>query len=326
MPTTIAIVLNWRDAPSTCECIGSLLALNGDLGIIVVDNDSGDGSLEAISQHCAQRAPAAGYAIVNADATSGQAPGTRWLTVVSSGRNGGYAYGNNVGMCLALSVPDCRYFWILNADVVVPAASALTNLVAYMDAHIDIGLCGATVCYADGSGIVQTLGGGCITPKGKISQFGQGQALSAPIDVALVERNLQYINGACVFVRRSFVEDVGLMNESYFLYFEELEWSARGRGRHRIGYCHSSIVLHHVGKSIGTSDSGKRSTLSTYYLNASRLRFMRHHMKGAIPWVVLDTSLELLRNIRRAKWRTAAAIGCALLHTGPVFPKRIGLF
>ena len=326
MPSVVAIVLNWRDAPSMIACVSSLFALDEDVGIVVVDNDSGDGSLERIQRYCMEQAPASGYRVVGPDEIAGQPSYARWVCALSSGWNGGYGFGNNVGIHSAMTARDCRYVWILNADVLVPEASVLTGLVAHMDADPGIGICGVTVCYADDPDCVQTLGGGNIDRRGRTSQFGQGQRLGAPIDAKAIEQQLDYINGACSFVRREFIEQVGPMSEDYFLYFEELDWSARGRGTFRLGYCPEAIVLHHVGKSIGTQDSGSRSALSTYYMNASRIRYCTLHLRGALPWVLVDVACEIARSIRRRQWRTAAAMACAFLRIKPSLPRRLGIF
>lgn len=326
MAGTVAIVLNWRDASSTITCIDSLLAIGGDLAVIVVDNDSGDGSLERIVAHCDAAAGSYGYAVISATAIGKQQADQRWMMVLSSGRNGGYAFGNNVGIRLALQVADCRYIWVLNADVVVPDASALNSLVATMESDPAIGICGAKVVYAGDPDTVQTLGGGTIDGQGQTHQLGQGQRSNLAVDEAAIAAKLDYINGACSFVSRRFVEDIGPMAEDYFLYFEEVDWFARARGRFRLGFCADAVVLHHVGKSIGTSDSDGRSALSTYYMTASRLRFCHRFMPRAVPHVMRDMVMEIARNLRHRRFRQALAIACVLLHTGPSIPRRMGIF
>jgi len=324
--STVAVVLNWRDSASTIACIDSLLALDADLAVIVVDNDSGDGSLERITAHAEATTAARGYTLITPAAIGGQRPDQRWMTVLSSGRNGGYAFGNNVGIRLALQAADCRYVWILNADVVVPAVSALNSLVAMMEADPAIGIGGAKVVYAGDPDVVQTLGGGTVDRRGQTHQLGQGQRSDLPVDEAAVAAQLDYINGACSFVRRSLIEDIGLMAEDYFLYFEEVDWFARARGRFRLGFAADAVVLHHVGKSIGTSDSTGRSALSTYYMTSSRLRFCRRFMRGAVPHVIRDMAMEIARNLRHRRIRQALAIACVLLRTGPALPRRLGIF
>jgi GT2 family glycosyltransferase len=115
------------------------------------------------------------------------------------------------------------------------------------------------------------------------------------------------------------------MSEDYFLYFEELDLATRGRRQFRLGYCPEAIVLHHVGKSIGTRGKSGPSALSAYYMNASHIRYCMRHMRGALPWVFLDILCEIARSLRRRRWKTAGAIGCAFLRIGPSIPKLLRL-
>jgi GT2 family glycosyltransferase len=326
MAKVTAVILNWRDPASTIACIESLFKLRESINIIVVDNDSQDGSFERIYEYIDSMSSSNDFNFIHGEGIScSKYSGFNWIRLVSSGRNGGYAYGNNYGLKLALAAPECEYFWILNADVIVPNATALTEMTAYMDDNTDVGICGATVCYADRPTIVQTLGGGTIDKRGQICQLGQGLPIPSESDVQHVEKELSYINGACSFVRRQFVIDVGYMTEDYFLYFEELDWSARGRDRFRLGYCYNSVVLHHVGKSIGTKDGSGRSTLSAYYMNSSLIKFCRRHLRSALPAVLYNVATEIARYLRRGDWKIAGAISCALFQTGAKFPKKLGL-
>lgn len=326
MSKTIAIVLNWRDAPSTIACIDSLMAIDCGLDIIVVDNDSGDGSLATLEQHCAAQAPGRGYAVIAPDAIATQPAGQRFVSVMPSGRNGGYAYGNNIGMAHALSVTDCRYLWILNNDTLVPAAQTLQALERKMDAHADIGLCGATVVYAEDTSRVQTLGGGVMdTRLCRGGQLGMGHRMGDPIDEAAVEAKLSYINGACTFLRREFVEQIGPMTEDYFLYYEEVDWAMRGRAAFRLGYCAEAVVYHHVGKAIGTSDSGTRSTLSTYYLYKSRLKFCRRFTPGATAQVFKEMLIDAARHLRYGRVKQATAILSSMSGLSFATAKRLAL-
>jgi GT2 family glycosyltransferase len=194
-----------------------------------------------------------------------------------------------------------------------------------MEAEPAIGICGATVVYADDPDCIQTLGGGSIDRKGRIKQLGQGRALVPGEDAAEVESRLNYVNGACAFVRRSFIEQIGPMSEDYFLYFEELDWAMRGKDRFQLGYCQHAVVHHHVGKSIGTSDSGQRSMLSAYYLTANYIRFCSRHLRGALPYVIVEKLREIARLLRQGRWHEAAVVICGLALISPATVRRMRL-
>ncbi len=317
MALTTAIVLNWRRPSDTIACVGSLISIGRDLDIVVVDNDSGDGSLAAISQGLAPivQATKGRYALLEAEGSEFvPTPGACVVTLVQSGRNGGYAFGNNVGIRLALTKVDCQYVWILNNDTVVRDRSSLDALLDKMVREPAIGLCGSTVAYAGQDGLVQALGGGAFDSRmGRCTQIGNGRCLADPVDEAQIEGSMAYVNGAAAFARRAFVEDVGLMTEDYFLYYEEIDWAKRSAGRWKLGFCAESIVYHEVGASIGTDDFGGRSPLSAYYLTRNRLKFLARHAPRALPMAAVDLLKEVLRHLRRGERVQAGTMARAIL-------------
>jgi GT2 family glycosyltransferase len=284
--------------------------LDMDLGIVVVDNASGDGSPEKITETLAGSCRRRGYELCTAlPADTAGSNVARRLHVMDAGRNGGYAFGNNVGARIALADPACEFVWILNSDTTVPGPSALHALLQKMDSQSDIGICGSTVVYMENPDTVQTFGGGCFDARwGRCTQYGQGMALPARIDEPAIEAKLSYINGACSLIRRSYFEQIGFMDEGYFLYYEEIDWAFAGKLQFRLGYCADSIVHHSVGATIGTRDTGERSQLSTFYLTKSRIRFLRRFSPRSLPLALLDLIREVAQNVKKRRWRTVKTI------------------
>lgn len=317
MTRTVAVVLNWRNASETLACVASLLAWDRPLDIVVLDNASGDGSLDAI-WHGLESMPlreTARATLTRAD-PDGQWPidpaAHRQILVIDTGHNGGYAFGNNIGMRIALTRPETAWLWVLNNDTRVPDAASLDALIARMEADPTIGICGATVVYAHDPDRIQTQAGGTFNRRlGRCNPIGFGRTLANPLDCAAVERDLYYVNGAAAFVRRSFVETVGLMTEDYFLYFEEFDWANRGRGKFRTGYAPDALVIHAVGATIGTDDFGGASPLSIHYMVRSRLLFLRRHFPASLVGAVLDLGLEAMRSVRQGRWRKAVVVARA---------------
>ena len=97
------------------------------------------------------------------------------------------------------------------------------------------------------------------------------------------------------------------MDESYFLYFEELDWAMRAAGKFKLGYARESVIYHKDGASIGSStDRTKRSLLSDKYLSRNRVLFTRRFLPWALPsvlaWVCLAAAYRLCRgDMERAK-------------------------
>lgn len=316
MTKLAVIVLNWNGWSDTNACIESLIGLeNENLHIYVCDNASSDASVAQIRDWIglslerlnAQRTASGKSAFElrdlfdqsSADEMHGLSPigATNSLTLLQTGRNGGYAFGNNVGMRRALK-DGCEYFWVINNDTEVEP-DALTWLVRRVEANPEIGLCGSTLVYAGQRDTIQTWGGSKFLPlKARSFALGGFKSRAEPIDAGYVEENMSFVNGAAMFVTKAFLEDVGLMREDYFLYWEEIEWCSRAKGRFKLGYADKSVVYHKVGASIGTKDGGGSSRFSDYYMFRNQLRFCLEHSKISVPFAVFDVVRAAVRSAR----------------------------
>lgn len=280
MPKVYIVVVNWNGRNDTLECLASLMDLDYPRHTVVaVDNASSDGSVKEIRLRFPQ------------------------VTILQAGANLGFAGGNNVGIRHALE-HGADYVWILNNDTVV-APDALTRLLERMQAKTDAGMCGSKLVYYHDRRQVQALGGAtynrwfCI-PK----HLGRNSDVDAAVDVEEVEARLDYVVGASLLVSRRFVETIGLMNEDYFLYFEELDWAARARGRFSLAYAENSIVYHKEGASIGGKIDRplERSSISDYYWMRNRLIFTRKFYPYALPTAYVSLLLALFNRVRRRQW------------------------
>jgi GT2 family glycosyltransferase len=324
------VLVNYKRADDSIECLESLLRSTIPLRVVVVDNQSGDSSLARIADWAAGRlqtvsaSPAmAGYSApplpkpialtqLDAAAATNTSPATA-LTLIDAGRNGGFAAGNNIGLRHLLQDPALDYFWLLNNDTVVTPETA-ARLLARLDATPGIGMCGTMVRFYWQPDQVQALGGHSFSAlTGNSRGLGAGQAASDPFDPAEVLRDTDFILGASLAVSRAFLVQVGLMEESYFLYFEELDWAARNAGRMPLGFADDAVVFHKEGGSIGSSGAaGQRSPLSEYWLARSRLTYMRRHAPLLLPWHWLLTLAVAVRRLMRRQPDKARAVIRAL--------------
>ena len=120
---------------------------------------------------------------------------------------------------------------------------------------------------------------------GRARGIGSGRAISDPLPVDQVEREMDFVCGASMAVSRAFLEQVGLLEDRYFLYYEEIDWAIRSRGKFKLGYCPGATVYHKEGASAGSSSgSGKRSPLSEY-----------HHTRSQAPFHGIAAALFRLR-------------------------------
>jgi hypothetical protein len=121
---------------------------------------------------------------------------------------------------------------------------------------------------------------------------------------------LDYVEAASVLVTRSFLETVGLMTEDYFLYFEEMDWTLRARGRFRFAYSPQSVVYHKEGGSIGASHKNRnlRSALADFYQARNRLVFTRRYLPWLLPSMCVSVTATAVHRLLSGRWQNAAAV------------------
>jgi hypothetical protein len=329
------IILNWNGWADTLECLESVFRMDyPNYRVIVCDNNSHDGSLEKIREWAQGRllAPSGNFALADSNTPShvkpisfveldrsaadagGLSGGEPPLILIKTGANLGFAGGNNVGLRYALARGDFEYAWLLNNDTIVKPDSLLA-LVARMEKSANVGICGSTLIYYHSPDRIQALGGSRYNRwRCRATPIGAMQAVDSRIDPGQIERDMDYVAGASMMVSRRFLQEVGLMREDYFLYFEEFDWARRARGRFALAYAPASIVYHKEGGSIGTYAAGRSSSLSIFYLQKNRIKFVSRFFKRYLPFLYLSIALESARALLRRdffelKWVMLAVLG-----------------
>jgi GT2 family glycosyltransferase len=319
------ILLNWNGWNDTVECLESVFRLAcEDFRVVVCDNASTDGSWEKIRQwargelaaDCANpqmsglTSPPVAKPIECVEMTREQAERRcgGWetpLTLIQTGGNLGFAGGNNVGLRLALSDSDCRYFWLLNNDTVVQP-NALSAMVRLMQQRPEVGLCGSLNLSYYNPKEVQAQGGR--TYRRWTARVRALPALTVD-ELASTAPPMEFVNGASMLASRDFLETVGLMEESYFLFFEELDWAMRARGKFEMGYARDSVIYHKEGATTGSNpDRVKRSAVSDQYLSRSRVLFTKRFFPWALPSVVAWTCLAAAHRLCRGDRKRATGM------------------
>lgn len=331
------VLVNWRRPDDTIECLESVLRGTIPVRVVVVDNASGDGSLDRIAGWAA----GAGEAVAASPAMAGHVtppiakpvavqrltaaeavvtPPTGRLTLIDAGRNGGFAAGNNIGLAHLLLGPGIDYIWLLNNDTVIEADAAAA-LVAHLDAG-GAGMCGTVVRYYWHPDRVQALGGHRFNKwTGTSIGIGANQPASQAFDPAQVTAQTDFVLGASLAVSRDFLRTVGPMEEGYFLYFEEADWAARnaalGARRLPLGFADKAVVFHKEGGSIGSSSlPGQQSRMSDYWLNRSRLAYTRRFNPLLLPLHWLLTIGMAGRRLLRRQPAKSIAVMRALFGLG----------
>lgn len=286
-PKVYVIVLNFRAKEVTAGCLLSFRdVMYHPFEVIVVDNASGDGSLDDIEAAVRDQLPFP-------------------VHFIQSPRNDGFAAGNNIGLRFAFERNDARYFWLLNNDTEV-APNALTALVdaAEQDraASRKIGQYGAKLLYHDQPHTIQAVGGSYNPWLGVTREIGNLEKDHGQYDHPAPHADI--LIGASLFVTDRFLSEVGPLGEDYFLYYEEHDWAERGRangwGLRVVPEC---VVYHKQGAAIGGGrDHNSKSALSDFYSFRNKLLFTARYYPWCLPSVYVGLLGAALRRVQRGQW------------------------
>ena len=265
----LAVVLNYRTADLTIACLRSIAAQIDqlpNLRVVVTDNASGDGSVERVGRVIAEE------------------NWSSWAELMPLPTNGGYAYGNNAAVRRALaSESPPEFFLLLNPDTVL-REHAIQALVAFMRTHPDAGIAGSRLEDPDGTPQCSAF-----NFPSAWSELDRGLRLGVVaklIEDKLVRRpipneasRVDWVAGASLLVRREVFEHVGLIDEAYFLYFEEVDFLLRAkRAGFDTWYVPESRVVHHMGASTGVSDERRAAKrVPGYWFDSRRRYFLKNH-------------------------------------------------
>ena len=323
IPAVAVILLNWNGWKDTIECLESVFRMTYPrFTVIVCDNASTDGSLDYIREWAEGSMKATGssnelsgllnppvpkpvqFVIINPGNSYPSDTVDAPLVLIETGANLGFAGGNNVGLRCALSRPEFEYFWVLNNDTVVET-EALSALVQAMESDHELGLCGSVLRDYASPHSVLTLGG---------RKYNRWTGRSRPVKLTPAEEggkpaHIDYVEGASVAVRRDFLEKVGLMAEDYFLFFEEMDWAMRARGRFRFTYSPASIVYHKEGGTTGSHrNRRRRSTLTDFFQARNRVAFTRRFFPWLVPAMLLSVTVTAAHRFLSGQWGNGAAV------------------
>jgi N-acetylglucosaminyl-diphospho-decaprenol L-rhamnosyltransferase len=267
MPSVLTIVLNWRTPEMTLDAVAAaLIALEGIEGaLVVVDNDSQDGSFEQI---------AAGVQ------TKGWDQGPHPVRVVQAGRNGGYGAGNNFGIRTGLpggQKPD--FVYILNSDA-FPEKGTVRALLDHMVGHPKTAFAGSVLYGKEGEHHNTAFRFPSIASEFESQiRFGPVSRIFAKKLVVMTppttEAKVQWMAGASLMARRTALDQIGLFDETFFLYFEETDLCHRAinAGWDCI-FVPTSRAMH-----LGSVSTGMRKwqRIPQYWLDSRLHYFVKNH-------------------------------------------------
>jgi hypothetical protein len=264
------VIVTYKCAALTTESLLSVASERAIAGFhiraIVVDNASGD-------------APAIAAAIASHDWGS-------WVTLVAAEKNGGFAYGNNLGIARAYAARPPSYVYLLNPDAQV-RPGAIRSLARFMEAHPEVGIAGSSFETLDGNNwpiafhfpslMSELLQG---------MEFGPLQRWlkrwTVAHEMTQVSQPIDWICGASMLIRPGVLAAIGGMDENYFLYFEETDFCYRARqAGFPTWYVPESRVMHIMGQSTSVTDttSGPKR-LPPYWFESRRRYFAMTYGPG----------------------------------------------
>jgi N-acetylglucosaminyl-diphospho-decaprenol L-rhamnosyltransferase len=296
MPTrcpVLVVIVNYKTADLTIRCLRTLAPELCELPgarVTLVDNNSGDG--EALSR------------AITENGWGG------WVTLDVADHNGGFACGNNRAIRPTLEAENPpRYVLLLNSDTEARAGS-IGALIRFMDDNPEAGIAGSSFENADGSEWPYAFR--FITPLseldrglrfGPVSRLLERHVPSRVMDQTRPQQ-VDWVAGACMIIRHSLFHKIGLMDEGYFLYFEEVDFCFQAR-RNGIScwYVPESRIMHIAGQSSDVTRRDRRPPRTPPYWFASRRRYFlkNYGLVGAL-------AADLGFGIGHALWRVRRAL------------------
>jgi hypothetical protein len=291
----VAVTVNFRTPDLTLRCLDSLARERARvaLDVLLVDNASGDGSVERLRAGLAARAHP-------------------WVELVEHPVNGGFGAGNNVAIRRALGRPlPPDYLLLVNPDAALHPG-ALELLVEFLDRHPRVGMVGPLTEIGEGNPV-----GTAFRYPGILSHLDEGLHFG-PVSRLLARWHLapdprsephrtDWLSGGCMLVRREVFERVGLFDEGFFLYFEEIDLAKRAeRAGFESWFLPAARILHESGASTGaTGEAALQRRMPRYWFESRRRYFLKHRgrfvcLLADLAWTTGNTLWNLRRWIQRA--------------------------
>jgi len=271
-PLIITIILNTNRRADTLACLESLILTQySNMQTIVLDNNSTDGSVDAIRN---------------------QFPAVQ---IINLKENLGYAGNNNVGIEEALR-READWVFVLNEDVILDK-ECVQRLIEIGESDPSIGIVGPLVYNFDEANVIQSAGG-------MLGRYWQSIHLGKnELDEGQFREphRVEWISGCAILVRRAVIEQAGMLAKDYFIYWEETEWCIRaGRAGWKIFHVPQAKLWHK-----GVQRNYKPKPSFTYYSTRNHLFTLARHKAPFIAWVY--TWFQIARTLIswsvKPKWR-----------------------
>lgn len=258
--SVVAVVLNYRNVADTVRCVRSLRKSHlGDHSIVVVDNAE-DGETTAQLRR-----------LLDPE-----------VVIIASGDNLGYAGGNNIGIRFALE-QGADYVWLVNPDAVVDPTT-LSGLVDAAESDTDVGIVGCRVLDGDSSPErIASIGGWIDAARWGATPLRHSGRFDAEIREDGV-RDVGFVSGVSILLRRTLIEDIGSLPEEYFLYFEETDYCLRAQRAGWRTVVQSGVRVRHHQRSRDVIPAA----YYVYYFCRNRIHFGARYFAAQPDQVIAD--------------------------------------
>jgi GT2 family glycosyltransferase len=290
MPKVTVVLLNYNGWAVTLPCLNSLGKVSyGRFNVIVVDNASTDDSAKQLSA-AIPALQKANFGLPADQPSPLAADGA--IRLVQSPRNGGFAAGNNIGIRMAMD-EGADLVWLLNNDTIVESDS-LPLMVAALQRDAKIGAVGSEVYFMNDCQRLQAYGGGkacCV--------LGLSWHFSRPVR----DEQLGYITGASLLLRAAALREVGLLDEGYFLYWEDVDLCYRlSEAGWKLSVA-AGAKVHHM-----ESAAAGRGITRDRFSTPSAVRFFRKHSPWPTWTILMGMCCRVAKRVGHAEFARAAAV------------------
>jgi len=271
-PYLITVILNTNRRDDTLECLASLQQSTfKNHHIIVLDNHSTDGSVEAIRSSF------------------------RAVQIIELTNNRGYAGNNNVGIQAALE-QQADWVFVLNEDTILDPA-CLAKLVEVGESDRQIGMVGPMVYHHDEPDVIQSAGG-WMNRNWEAGHIGKNEKdrdqFASPCSV-------DWLTGCGILARRAVIEQIGMLDERFFIYCDETEWCLRAQ---KAGWTLMNVPQAKLWHKGVKRDYHPKPSF-TYYSTRNRFLLLAKHKAPLMAWIVAwEQTLRTLTSwTMKPKWR-----------------------
>lgn len=224
MEKVYIVIVNYNGYKDTLECIKSIEEneKNIDYKIIVVDNKSTDESMKKLSV-------------------------LKKIYLIESNKNGGFSYGNNLGIKYAIE-NGAKYILLLNNDTII-TKNCISILKEEMDKHEELGIISPRIMYYELKNKINSVGGYIDWLKGTAVIESKGCLYKEK------DENMKYtefVTGCCMLIKKELVDKIGYLPEEYFMYYEDVDYCTKAiKNNFKIGVCYNSVIYHKESASSG---------------------------------------------------------------------------